>query len=570
MQHIVDLETGVRGYIITGNDVFLEPYDRGRALLPGEFSALSRFLAEQASQKQMERLSNVQALLDRWFRDVATPEIETRRANGFSAGEAARSQAGKRLVDSMRQELAGMQAALQAQTVQMQRDATFSLRLVQGLVLLAFALVAGASALIGTNLSRRLGQALEGLSRVTRRVAAGHYDERAPRSDVYEVQEVAGHFNEMAAAIQTSQAEVQERHAALERQHEQVARLSEDAGRLAELTDTLQACYTLAEGYAVLQGMLPHIFPGWSGTVSVIAASRNLLTVQVSWGEARWRTPDLTSTPDMCWALRKGRTYTREHPITMSCIQQAPGHTHAYLCIPLVAQGETLGSLRLSADDPEQSSKETARARNFAEAVARQIALSIASLQLRDTLRNQSIRDALTGAFNRRYLEETLSRELVSAERNRRALSVLALDIDHFKRFNDTFGHDGGDAMLVAVAQEMQDFFRAEDVVCRYGGEEFVVVLLDTAHEDALARANGFRQAVHGLRVNLRGQPLGQVSVSIGVSTFPGDGTTPEGLVSAADEALYEAKRQGRDRVVSVSQLPAQGAIVPDMPKPQG
>jgi diguanylate cyclase (GGDEF)-like protein len=234
------------------------------------------------------------------------------------------------------------------------------------------------------------------------------------------------------------------------------------------------------------------------------------------------------------------------------------------VCVPMIAQGDTLGVLTLcppAAYPPELVT--------LAESVAERFGLTLANLRLRDRLRNQSIRDPLTGLFNRRYLEETLSRELNRAERTSRPLALLLIDIDHFKRLNDTYGHDAGDAALAEVGRLLGRSFRSSDIACRYGGEEFVVVLPEAARGFAATRAEALREAVKELRVSARGAPIQPMSISIGVAHYPDDGRTPEDLVRAADVALYAAKAQGRDRVVVASPGVASLRLL-ETPNPSG
>jgi diguanylate cyclase (GGDEF)-like protein len=173
---------------------------------------------------------------------------------------------------------------------------------------------------------------------------------------------------------------------------------------------------------------------------------------------------------------------------------------------------------------------------------------------LRETLQHQSLRDPLTGLFNRRYLEENLARELHRCARRRTPLSLLMIDVDHFKRFNDTHGHAAGDALLAQVGRTIAGSIRAEDMACRYGGEEFTVILPETDAATAHARAETIRRALESTSlVHLR-QTLGPVTASIGVSTWPEDGTTPEVLLQVADAWLYRAKAEGRNRVLPASE----------------
>ncbi|HUY82601.1 MAG TPA: GGDEF domain-containing protein, partial [Acidobacteriaceae bacterium] len=158
-----------------------------------------------------------------------------------------------------------------------------------------------------------------------------------------------------------------------------------------------------------------------------------------------------------------------------------------------------------------------------------------------------------TGLFNRRYMEETLERELQRAARHNESVALLVLDIDHFKQFNDTFGHQAGDALLRGFGDFLSQRSRGEDVACRFGGEEFVLILVGATAASGRKRAELLREKLPQLTVQYAGQVLGRVRISIGVSAFPDHGTTGEELVRAADKALYRAKEEGRDRVVVAS-----------------
>lgn len=181
--------------------------------------------------------------------------------------------------------------------------------------------------------------------------------------------------------------------------------------------------------------------------------------------------------------------------------------------------------------------------------MSEQVGLALANLRLREALRYQSIRDPLTGLFNRRFLDEWLDRELHRAAREETALALLMLDLDHFKRFNDSFGHDGGDAVLREVGKVLQEELRSGDIACRLGGEELAVVAPGTTAAGATILAERIRQRVESLLVVANGQSLGGVTVSIGIAAFPNDGQVAENLMRAADHALYSAKGNGRNRV---------------------
>jgi diguanylate cyclase (GGDEF)-like protein len=182
-----------------------------------------------------------------------------------------------------------------------------------------------------------------------------------------------------------------------------------------------------------------------------------------------------------------------------------------------------------------------------------QIALAVANLRLRETLRNQSIRDPLTTLFNRRYAEETLHRELMRCERANANLSIALLDVDHFKKFNDTYGHETGDEVLKEIARFLQFQTRGGDVASRLGGEELMVILPGANAEDAVKKAETLRGGIRELKVRSQGKTIGPVTVSIGVASFGAHGRTGEELLRSADAALYRAKREGRDRVMVAS-----------------
>ncbi len=185
----------------------------------------------------------------------------------------------------------------------------------------------------------------------------------------------------------------------------------------------------------------------------------------------------------------------------------------------------------------------------LAEAVAAQLGLGLANVELREILRIQSIHDSLTGLFNRRYMEETLEREIHRSRRGARPMSVLMLDVDSFKQQNDNFGHEGGDAVLRELGRLLKDSLRKEDIACRFGGEEFVLVLPDAALQDAARRAEQLREAVGRLSIPYQGRVIGPITVSVGVAAFPEHGHDGRTLLQAADAALYQAKRDGRNRI---------------------
>jgi diguanylate cyclase (GGDEF)-like protein len=224
-----------------------------------------------------------------------------------------------------------------------------------------------------------------------------------------------------------------------------------------------------------------------------------------------------------------------------------------YVCLPLLAQGETLGILHLLdgvAKTDKADEAHMAVLCGLAKIFADQIGLGIANLKLRITMRNLSIRDPLTGLFNRRYMEEALTQEQHRAKRNDTQMAVIMIDIDHFKIFNDTYGHDGGDAVLRELGAFFKKHVRGSDIACRYGGEEFMLILSPSTAEGARQRAEKIREDAALLTVNHADRDLGAITLSLGVAIFPDDAADAAALIKAADVALYKAKSEGRNRVI--------------------
>jgi diguanylate cyclase (GGDEF)-like protein/PAS domain S-box-containing protein len=344
-----------------------------------------------------------------------------------------------------------------------------------------------------------------------------------------------------------------------ERMMKELEKRSERATMLAKMGELLQSCISRDEVIAAALGFAPKIFPTARGAVAFLNASRSVAEVIGSWTECQLPTTEFE--PTACWALRTGHPHLVVSGDSTAPCAHAAGVMSSYLCIPILAQGETLGILHLQATD-EAPQLETSDL-SFKTTFAGQLGLSIANIRLREALRTQSVRDALTGLYNRRYLEEVLDREIRRAARAALSLGILMIDLDHFKSFNDTYGHDAGDAVLRETGVSLTKGIRAEDFVCRFGGEEFVVILPTADLEASRTRAERLRANMRELTIMYQGKSLGMVTISVGVAAFPAHGTSPKELMAAADAALYEAKRGGRDKVVVASAPVMDEAAIP-------
>lgn len=356
--------------------------------------------------------------------------------------------------------------------------------------------------------------------------------------------------------------EAQRQHAAsLDRLVKELELRTKQMTSLNEMGALLECSGNVKEACVVIGNSLQRLFPDAScGGLYLFRSSRDLVEAAVRWGKRDGLAP--TFPPDACWSLRRGQPHWSGHPgHGIVCLHLNDALTTEHLCVPMVAHGNTVGVLHVefqsaggSRYSPETESFRDSHLR-LAISAGSQIALSLASQQLRETLREQAIRDPLTRLFNRRFLEESLERELQLAARKKQSVAVLFLDLDHFKRFNDSFGHDAGDLALQSLADLFRNFFRATDICCRYGGEEFAIILPESSSQDAAIRADALRSEVKSLRLQYKKETLGQFTLSVGVAAFPEHGSKCRDLLKIADQCLYESKARGRDVVtVAVSQ----------------
>ena len=326
--------------------------------------------------------------------------------------------------------------------------------------------------------------------------------------------------------------------------------LARESKELSELGDSLHSCQTVEEAYKMSENALSGILGLRPGALCIINSSRDLVESAATWNNCS--TTELLFHPDDCWGLRRGKPYGGPGS-PMACSHVRASGAMNFLCVPLVAQGETLGvlyvedKLSLLAASPQAVQFEQSTLKRRSIAVAERISLALVNLKLRELLRNQSIRDPLTGLYNRRYLEESLNRELHRAKRTGRNVSLVMLDLDHFKQFNDTFGHQGGDILLKEAAEVIKSRVRAGDIACRYGGEEFALILAEVDTEGAQRCVENIRERIKHLSLHNRGQTLGTVTISAGIAAYPSDADSSEDLIHAADQALYRAKKAGRD-----------------------
>jgi diguanylate cyclase (GGDEF)-like protein/PAS domain S-box-containing protein len=336
----------------------------------------------------------------------------------------------------------------------------------------------------------------------------------------------------------------------LRRSVQELERRNVELGLLSELGEALQTCQKEAEIEVVAARYGEKIFPLQSGALLLAQGDSDLLELRSSWGP-KIPAPSAVDSAD-CWGLRRNKTYIMENPgkdFVCGHLIQAGVTSGRSICIPMTNHEDLRGVLTISYGRAEESGQEDLRPR-LATNLAEYIGTAVVNLRLRESLREKSIRDPLTGLYNRRFMEETLDREIRRAMRMKISVGLIMIDIDRFKSFNDTYGHDAGDLMLREVSRLLLDHVRKEDIVCRYGGEEFLLILPGAAPDMVRARAELIRAAAQSLTVPYQEAALGPVTLSLGCSSYPADGETQAAVIKASDNRLLQAKHEGRNKVV--------------------
>jgi diguanylate cyclase (GGDEF)-like protein/PAS domain S-box-containing protein len=327
---------------------------------------------------------------------------------------------------------------------------------------------------------------------------------------------------------------------------------------LNSMNELLQACHSEADTYRVMAGICRQLFSKDAGFLTMRDTASDRFVAVSSWGDSALK--DIDYDEHECWALRLGKSYAGENLASdLSCSHPIGENTKSYLCLPITSPEGVIGVLHvLFKVPPGGMSMEEARQHQASKMIVlstmlEHYALSLLNLKLHNTLKNQSIRDPLTGLFNRRYLDESLRREMFRCRRHGASTGIIMIDVDRFKVFNDTYGHEVGDVVLKEFASFLQRHTRNEDILCRYGGEEFILLMPDSNLSNARRRAEQLCGLVRNtLRINHQGITH-QITISLGAAAFPESGATIEAVQNAADAALYQAKQQGRDRVVVAS-----------------
>ncbi len=547
-----DAESGQRGFVLTHNQAYASSFASATIGAAKNIQQVVQLTRDNPVQNT--RACEIADLMARRIAILRQPLDLGRRGNFGAARAVISSGRGRELMDAITvrtQAFLDQERALQhiRQSVAEERLAVGKWSAVIGAIVVALLVCIGFSLIV-----RAIRKPLATMQGAMTDLANGEHVRIEAAMGSSEFTRLARGYNAMAdrlAAAVADQAGGEQRlqvaNATLEKTAATLRERSDVIELLGEMAHRMQAARTDDELAQIIRVFVPRVLPGISGTLYAHNNSRNLLVPVADWGIFEPGREGFA--PDQCWALRRGQAHWVAQPGDDIVCAHAE-HGEAYHCEPLLAGGEVIGVLHLRGEVGAES-------RFRLMVLAENIASALVNHRLQRSLREQTIRDPLTGLFNRRYMEETMALEIARAARSGAPLSLVMCDVDHFKRFNDDHGHDAGDAVLQAVAAEMKNRFRDGDVVCRFGGEEFTMIAPGTSAEALMTRVEAVRLAIADLNIQQNGRTLGATSMSFGIATWnetmARDGSS---LVQAADAALYQAKRDSRNRA-SICRLAA-------------
>jgi diguanylate cyclase (GGDEF)-like protein len=521
-----DVQSGARGYALLKDPSTLQQYYFGSQKFQSVMKSLLALSPDDPAQRA--RLERMEKLFQS-YRDGAAAILLLERPSGaFTPEQHKAVQAGNENMRQIREAVDQFIATEQERLTNRENASIASNRRVTYLFLLVPILVVVAGALGALAFAMRVSGRIRTVTATAQSIAKGDFRGRIPISSNQEFGELALAFNTMAEELE--------------------ARLKQDS-LMNSFRELLHSAQTRVDAQAAIARFGPKCVPEADGSLFLLNASRNLLEHAGGWGKP---VTDASFPPSACWSLQIGKSHMVTNPESDVQCEHLADKCRPTICIPLLAQGETVGMLLLVLRGVQRP--------KFAVEVAEAIAQTIANLRLKEAMQIEATCDVLTGLYNRRYLNDSLEREFARTRGCGSSLAVIALDIDHFKHFNDTYGHSAGDAVLKHLTLVLKGTLRTTDIVCRQGGEEFLAVLPGCDLPGAAKRAEAIRTAVRELSFVHNGQVIQNITISAGVAVFPEHGSTPEELTHAADQALYRSKQDGRNRVTVVGILePASG-----------
>lgn len=507
MLSMINAETGMRGYIVTNNQQFLDPYYAALAKLDNQRYELKQLTSDRlAASKAYTTVNNrITVSLDHIQKVIAVNQT----GNSKLAIDMIRSGQGKERMDLVRSSTAEL---IELEKEELKKHSAYESK-VNTYTLFALILLTILDIVTFALAFKLLFRALK----------------------------VAKH----------TEIELNRLHQLSLQQSEQLIASNKIKDTQARLTDQLQSVVTPQEAYMAIERFCQYLFPNHSGILFIRSNSRDYFQLMASWGDSIYKEDGFE--PTDCWAARSNHTHdflVNSESLPCHHLSYSSPEPKSSICIPFSSADEMIGILTLYGQESDGNNIQAIDEHTIqlANEVVAQIALAISNLRLRENLRKSSIVDVLTGLYNRRYLDETFVREIARSERAKESIGIIMLDIDHFKSFNDTYGHEAGDHVLHEVGIVLKQACRASDLACRYGGEEFVMLLLNADMNTTIARTAFIQEELKKRHITYGAQSLPPLTVSMGVSLYPANGIKPEELIRKADDALYKAKHNGRNR----------------------
>lgn len=549
---IVDVreaESGQRGFLLTKSSVYLDTFNERVADAEEHAARLARLVADNPDQ--VDRALRLQHDIGEKIDTMRRPVAMAEKGSFEDAIAFVASGKGRLLMQAVAMRADEMRSAEKSLLLVRSRDAEQEVEWNRTILLIGCPFAALLLLALMYLLVRSIRKPLDGVLSSMTAFGEGDLTARAhTATGMHEFDKLGRVYNQMAdrlaAALEQlrlGDEELQMANGELRAQGLALQARGHAIETLGGMAHRMQAARSDTELGDVLRCFLPQVLPNIPGALYVHDESRTRLIRLVEWGNIA---SSESFSPDDCWALRRGHGHVLEAPGSDVVCAHLHDHGTAYQCEPVLAGGEVIGLLHL---DRAVGAEEGFRLRVLLE----NIALALANHQLQRGLREQSIRDPLTNLFNRRYMEEALDTEMARAARSKSTIAMVMCDVDHFKRFNDNFGHDAGDALLRAVAEQINVHFRNGDIACRFGGEEFAIIAPGADIHHLARRAERLGEAIRQLEIRHHGVMLDPVTMSFGVASIS-DSLDRTRLIRSADEALYRAKAGGRDRVVLAGQ----------------
>lgn len=525
LRHLTEMDMGVRGYLLTGRQALLGVYDEDLGRVPTDLEAWRETYADDAVH--VARVREIREEVNRWLDEWAKPTLEKSK-RGELADTSSRILEGEKRLESLRTLILKHLGEHQERRLARERQVN---QLVRRMLFLGLGitLVLGAGLLFLTRtVTRLIAEPVLHLIEASDQVSRGDLRPSLPPFAENEFGVLSRSFARMTAALREER---------------------EEMAALSRFSEAVTQCTVDREVYAQLLHSFRESFQPQQVIIFTLNAEENYLEAVATLAPLPDKLQDwpVIEEPRSCKAVRMGRPFHVEdvahEPLCPANF--APPTEGNYYCGPLIAGGVIIGAVRLEGlFGPWNRERE-----KLLESYLSSAASALANLQSIDTMKRQANIDLVTGLYNRRFVEDYARKQIAMARRKEHPLGLIMMDIDHFKKFNDLYGHDAGDRVLRQVAKTVTVAMRETNLVARFGGEEFLVMLPETGAKACWKVAERIRQAVERMSIVPGGEkPTAPVTVSLGIAVYPDHGRTFEEALQAADRALYESKRGGRNR----------------------